>query len=68
MDTFTITSSAFEQNATIPSKFTCDGQQVNPPLTISDVPEKAKSLKRWNGGLPQKYFSKRIRKVFETAG
>lgn len=28
---------------------------------------KAKSLKRWNGGLPQKYFSKRIRRVFETA-
>lgn len=29
---------------------------------------KAKSLRRWDGGLPQKYFSKRIRKVFETAG
>jgi tetratricopeptide (TPR) repeat protein len=30
--------------------------------------KKAKSLKRWDGGLPQRYFSKRIRKVFETAG
>lgn len=29
---------------------------------------KAKSLRRWSGGLPQKYFSRRIRKVFETAG
>jgi tetratricopeptide (TPR) repeat protein len=29
---------------------------------------KAKSLRSWKGGLPQKYFSKRIRRVFETAG
>jgi tetratricopeptide (TPR) repeat protein len=29
---------------------------------------KAKQLKRWNGGLSTKYFSKRIRKVFESAG
>jgi tetratricopeptide (TPR) repeat protein len=29
---------------------------------------KAKQLKRWNGGLSAKYFSKRIRKVFESAG
>jgi tetratricopeptide (TPR) repeat protein len=28
---------------------------------------KAKSLRKWNGGLPQKYFSKRIRKVFDSA-
>ena len=26
------------------------------------------TLRRWSGGLPQKYFSRRIRKVFETAG
>jgi tetratricopeptide (TPR) repeat protein len=29
---------------------------------------KAKTLRRWDGGLPQKYFSKRIRKVFDTPG
>jgi tetratricopeptide (TPR) repeat protein len=29
---------------------------------------KAKSLRSWKGGLPPKYFSKRIRRVFETAG
>jgi len=29
---------------------------------------KAKKLRRWDAGLPQKYFSRRIRKVFETAG
>jgi tetratricopeptide (TPR) repeat protein len=28
---------------------------------------KAKSLHKWNGGLPQKYFSRRIRKVFDSA-
>lgn len=28
---------------------------------------KAKSLRKWNGGLPSKYFSRRIRKVFESA-
>lgn len=30
---------------------------------------RAKKLRKWNGGLPQKYFSKRIRNAFEkTAG
>jgi tetratricopeptide (TPR) repeat protein len=29
---------------------------------------KAKKLRRWNGGLPDKYFSKRIRRVFDSAG
>jgi len=28
---------------------------------------KAKNLRKWNGGLPPKYFSKRIRKVFDSA-
>ena len=28
---------------------------------------RAKSLHKWNGGLPQKYFSKRIRRVFDSA-
>jgi tetratricopeptide (TPR) repeat protein len=27
---------------------------------------KAKSLRKWNGGLPSKYFSRRIRKVFDS--
>lgn len=37
-------SSAFEHNSPIPSKYTCDGQNVNPPLMISEVPKDAKSL------------------------
>ncbi len=28
---------------------------------------KAKNLHRWNGGLPQRYFSKKIRRVFDSA-
>ncbi len=37
-------STAFEQGATIPSKYTCDGDELSPPLRIEKVPEKAKSL------------------------
>jgi len=39
-----ITSSAFANNGTIPSKYTCDGQSINPPLAFADVPNAAKSL------------------------
>ena len=39
-----IISSAFENNTKIPSKYTCDGENVNPPLEFVAVPEKAKSL------------------------
>ncbi|MBI2668241.1 YbhB/YbcL family Raf kinase inhibitor-like protein [Candidatus Woesearchaeota archaeon] len=39
-----LTSSVFQQNEKIPPKYTCDGQNINPPLTISDVPRGAKSL------------------------
>lgn len=39
-----ITSSAFSHNQKLPAKYTCDGSNINPPLTISDIPEGAKSL------------------------
>src|SRR5438093_225161 len=39
-----IISSAFQQGGNIPSKFSCDGANANPPLQISDVPPEAKSL------------------------
>lgn len=39
-----ITSSAFGHNETIPSKYTCDGENVNPPLEIDDAPALVESL------------------------
>jgi len=39
-----IESSAFAHNGDIPQRFTCDGQDLSPPLTWSGVPEDAKSL------------------------
>ncbi len=39
-----ITSPAFEDSDMIPATYTCDSDNVNPPLLISDVPEGTKSL------------------------
>ena len=39
-----ITSSAFREGESIPSKFTCDGGDTSPPLQIGDVPSGAKTL------------------------
>jgi hypothetical protein len=39
-----IISSAFENNSKIPAKYTCDGENINPPLSFSDIPANAKSL------------------------
>lgn len=44
MNSFLIESPAFEKNASIPAKYTCDGEDINPPLLISGVPENTKSL------------------------
>lgn len=40
----TITSSAFAAGGMIPKKYTADAENVSPPLAISAVPEKTKSL------------------------
>jgi len=37
-------SPVFEPNQPIPSKYTCDEENVNPPLEIEDVPKEAESL------------------------
>lgn len=39
-----ITSSAFNNEGDIPSKYSCDGGGINPPLHIDNIPEAAKSL------------------------
>jgi hypothetical protein len=39
-----ITSSQFKNNEEMPDKYGCHGTNINPPLTISEVPAGAKSL------------------------
>ena len=39
-----IRSPVFKNNQNIPSKYTCDGQDVNPALEFLEVPENAKVL------------------------
>ncbi len=39
-----ITSAAFEQGRDIPARYTCEGQDVSPPLEWSDLPRNAKTL------------------------
>lgn len=42
--TLLISSLAFNQGGMMPSQFTCDGKNVNPPLHIDKIPEGTKSL------------------------
>lgn len=42
--TFDLSSPAFENNGTIPSKYTCDGVGISPPLVVYGAPPNAKSL------------------------
>ena len=39
-----ITSPTFENNGNIPSKYTCNGKNVSPPLIFLGIPENTKSL------------------------
>jgi len=39
-----ITSSAFTANQSIPSIYTCEGEDFNPPIDIEGIPEEAHSL------------------------
>lgn len=40
----TLSSSAFHHNGEIPSRYTCDGQDISPPLAWSGMPAGTKSL------------------------
>lgn len=42
--TIKITSPSFAEGQPIPSKYTCDGENVSPPLTWDQVPTGAKTL------------------------
>ncbi|HLD20407.1 MAG TPA: YbhB/YbcL family Raf kinase inhibitor-like protein [Patescibacteria group bacterium] len=42
--TMKIESSVFSPNAPIPSKYSCDGENISPPLILSDVPQNTESI------------------------
>ena len=44
MKELTVGSHSFESNELIPSRYTCDGENVSPPLTIEGLPDGTKSL------------------------
>jgi Raf kinase inhibitor-like YbhB/YbcL family protein len=37
-------STAFSHNGHIPPRYTCEGENINPPLEIGNIPEEAKTL------------------------
>jgi len=39
-----VSSAIFHHEGMIPSKYTCDGKNINPPLDIEQIPEEAKCL------------------------
>lgn len=39
-----ITSTAFKNNEIIPEKYTCEGNNINPPLSIKNIPSNTKSV------------------------
>ena len=39
-----LTSPAFKDSESIPSKYTCDGAEINPPLEWTNIPKGAKSI------------------------
>lgn len=39
-----VSSPAFKDKAPIPEKYTCQGQNVNPPLVVTDIPKGTQSL------------------------
>ena len=44
MPTFELSSPAFAEGASIPQKYTCDGDDVSPPLAWQDPPDGTQSL------------------------
>ncbi len=44
VDFMKILSPAFGHNQFIPSRYTCEGEDINPPLIFEEVPEAAESL------------------------
>ncbi|HEU4946119.1 MAG TPA: YbhB/YbcL family Raf kinase inhibitor-like protein [Kribbella sp.] len=43
-DTITVTSSAFQDGRPIPARFSCDGENVSPPVAWQGVPSEARAV------------------------
>jgi Raf kinase inhibitor-like YbhB/YbcL family protein len=39
-----VKSSAFENNKLIPSKYSCDGEEISPPITVEGIPPQTKTV------------------------
>lgn len=44
ISTFTLSSTAFAQGEAIPTRYTCDGEDISPPMSWSDPPDGTKGL------------------------
>jgi Raf kinase inhibitor-like YbhB/YbcL family protein len=44
MTNLIVKSPVFENNKSIPKKYSCDGEEVNPPLTVEGIPKESKTL------------------------
>jgi len=44
MTTMTLRSNAFGEGEWVPKRYTCDGENLNPPLSIQGIPEGTQSL------------------------
>jgi Raf kinase inhibitor-like YbhB/YbcL family protein len=44
MKELTVTSPAFQPNQTIPEKYSCNSQNINPPINIEGIPQGTRSL------------------------
>ena len=42
--TISVSSSAFQEGGMIPAKYTCDGDDLSPPLQWAETPEGARSI------------------------
>ena len=42
--TLQVSSSAFKENDLIPAKYTCEGENINPAISVKNIPQQAKSL------------------------
>lgn len=44
LETLAVSSPAFEDGANIPERFSCEGENIPPPLRWSDIPEETREL------------------------